>query len=301
MSLVFSNNAVVLLVSELSSVSSSFVLSSGDGDLFPSVSGGDTAKLTIQDRRTGAIEIMDLVNRVGDSLTVVRGREGTTAQTWPAGSLLSHRVTAETLSAFLQDTDAADAAIASLQSRVDVLETQVNTGIMLIEQHKIPIGGIYISADAVNPGSSTRLNYGTWIAFAAGRCLVGVGTAGGLSWNTLETNSTDAHERTISEANLPSHNHAVDPPATTATTVAGGEHTHSLNRASAIGGNGGNSQKFNIQASTLQSFDTTGASGEHTHEVTVDIPQFNSASTGGGVPINITQPSIGVYMWRRTA
>lgn len=39
----------------------------------------------------------------------------------------------------------------------------------------------------------------------------------------------------------------------------------------------------------------------HTHQVTVDVPAFDTASAGGGAAHDNVQPSIAIYIWERTA
>jgi hypothetical protein len=64
-----------------------------------------------------------------------------------------------------------------------------------------PVGSIYISTLAANP--NTLLGFGTWVAFGAGRVMVGLGAA---PFNTLEaTGGEQNHTLTIPE--MPIHHH----------------------------------------------------------------------------------------------
>jgi len=104
--------------------------------------------------------------------------------------------------------------------------------VALVNAMRIPVGGLYMSASDTDP--ATTLGYGTWAAHAAGRALVGVGSASGLDWDVGDLKGDD--RRTLSEANLPSHTHScnstgshthsVDPGNTT--TTSGGSHSHSV-------------------------------------------------------------------------
>ena len=67
-----------------------------------------------------------------------------------------------------------------------------------------PVGSIYINAAvATNPG--TLLGFGTWVAFGAGRVMVGI-DASQTEFDTLEeTGGAKTHTLSISE--IPSHTH----------------------------------------------------------------------------------------------
>jgi microcystin-dependent protein len=74
-----------------------------------------------------------------------------------------------------------------------------------------PVGSIYIETTGVNPG--TTFGFGTWVAFGAGRVLVGVGTSdavyaagatGGESKHALTSAENGAHTHVISDPNNPS-------------------------------------------------------------------------------------------------
>ena len=101
----YANNARTTMAGSLSNVATSVVLQSGAGALFPSPNNGlgQFAKATIQDAATGLRnEIVYITARTGDILTVLRGQDGTTAQTWSAGDTVFEGVTAATLASFVQ-------------------------------------------------------------------------------------------------------------------------------------------------------------------------------------------------------
>jgi len=118
-----------------------------------------------------------------------------------------------------------------------------------------PVGSIYFQvAVATNPNS--LLGMGTWVAYGAGRVLVG--KAGSGTFDTLnEELGAETHSLTIAE--LPSHTHVVN----------------SFMRTN----NGSN----------------TGGAGSGGNE------NRSAQATGGGDAHSNLQPSITVYMWKRTA
>lgn len=108
----------------------------------------------------------------------------------------------------------------------------------------LPVGAIYISTVSTNP--STILGYGTWVAFGAGRTLVGVDT-GQTEFDTVEeTGGSKTHTLDISE--IPSHSHTVNVGntgyGTTSLTSAG---TNNNFQAGGIGSTGGDGAHNNLQ------------------------------------------------------
>ncbi len=86
----FTNNATSVLSADISAVDTSFDVSVGAR--FPSPTGGDYFYLTIDDGSD--IEIVKVTARSGDTLTVVRAQQGTTARAFVAVTPVALRVTA---------------------------------------------------------------------------------------------------------------------------------------------------------------------------------------------------------------
>ena len=101
----YANNASTTLAGSANNTVTTLVLQSGAGALFPSPNNtiGEYAKATLQDFATGLRnEIVYITARTGDVLTVIRGQDGSSAQTWSAGDKIFEGVTAATLSGFVQ-------------------------------------------------------------------------------------------------------------------------------------------------------------------------------------------------------
>jgi hypothetical protein len=136
-----------------------------------------------------------------------------------------------------------------------------------------PVGSIYINAtNSANP--ATYFGFGTWVAFGAGRVMVGFNASDPLFDTAEETGGSK-------DAIVVSHTHSITDPG----------HTHEQDGNigpfflySGGGGNPGIGQP--LQANVDVSTSTTG--------ITVN-------STGSsGTNANL-QPYITVYMWKRTA
>lgn len=91
----FANNAVGVLQTGISNSDTTLDLNTGQGALWPSLGVGDWCWTTITDGTN--IEIVRVTARSSDTLTIVRGRQGTSAQSWSAGVAVQMRLTRQTL------------------------------------------------------------------------------------------------------------------------------------------------------------------------------------------------------------
>ena len=102
--ILFANNAATTIASAISSSATTITLASGTGALFPSPSTHQYFKATLYPATAGTQlpEIVHVTARSSDTLTVVRGQEGTTAQVWGAGAPLDNLITAATVNVLPQ-------------------------------------------------------------------------------------------------------------------------------------------------------------------------------------------------------
>ena len=106
MAVLFSNNASSTLASAINSSQTSVTVATGTGTLFPAISGSDSFYATIVNS-SNLLEIVRVTGRSGDTLTVVRGQEGTTARDYAAGDKIELRVTAAGLNSKFDKTGGA--------------------------------------------------------------------------------------------------------------------------------------------------------------------------------------------------
>lgn len=105
--IVFANNAQSSLAAPISNTATSLQVQAGQGSLFPNPNPGDVFYVTMTDVATQTnIEIMICTARVGDTLTVSRGQEGTAAQNWLVNDIIGERWTAAQCAAMLQQGQA---------------------------------------------------------------------------------------------------------------------------------------------------------------------------------------------------
>jgi hypothetical protein len=112
--LLFKNNAVQQLASGITSTSASLTLTPGAGASFPTPSAGQQFIATLIDAATGTLNEIIVVTAVsGDTFTILRGQEGTTALSWLAGDFLKMLVTQGTAQAMAQIVQAQASAFNS--------------------------------------------------------------------------------------------------------------------------------------------------------------------------------------------
>ena len=196
------------------------------------------------------------------------------------------------------------------ETRLATLEAKIGN-----VQELYPVGSIYIGINSTNP--STYFG-GTWVSFGTGKTLVGIDSSdelfdlieetGGSKSVTYTPNGTVGnHTLTVSE--IPAHTHGSKTlsgyinfkrfgTSGTGTDLAmgtGGILTKTPTSSSMTLINGGLSSKKDIyyDAVTINAtheHDSVGGSGAHNHEF-----------TGTEASLDIIQPYITVYMWKRTA
>jgi hypothetical protein len=101
------NNASGTLATAISASDTGIVLTTGNGASFPALGVGDYFYATLESTG-GTFEVVRATARSGDSLTVVRAQEGSTANSFAAGARFELRVTAQSVAdiAQLYATDA---------------------------------------------------------------------------------------------------------------------------------------------------------------------------------------------------
>jgi len=303
MTVLFSNNASATLASSISTFATSITVSTGQGALFPSPTGGAYFFATLTDS-SNTLEIIKVTARTADVLTVVRAQEGTTSHTYAAGDKVELRVTAAALSSFAQLTADQTFSGANTFSGATSLSAPTITGVSTAPtasygtnttqlattafvqaalQALYPVGSIYSSTVSTNPG--TLFGFGTWVAYAAGRVLLGT------DGSTYTAGATGGSADAITVA----HTHTA---SLTGTAATGGTHTHTY-KTYGLGNTGviGNAYT-NYDWGFVQTGNPTGtAEGAHSHTVSTSGTTDSTGSSGTNANL---QPYVVVYMWTRT-
>lgn len=135
-----------------------------------------------------------------------------------------------------------------------------------------PVGSIYINA-GVTANPATLLGFGTWVAFGAGRVMVGLNGSDPLFDALEETGGSK-------DAVAVSHTHSA--------TVSDPGHIHSTGQAF---GSSGSVSPLDSGGNSLVSTTTSSTTG-----ISVSISTTGSSGTNANL-----QPYITVAMWKRTA
>lgn len=101
MPVLFSNNASATLASAITAAATTITVTTGQGARFPAASGSNIFYATLVDSSNN-LEIVRVTARSGDSLTVVRAQEGTTARAYNAADRIELRATAAGLANMAQ-------------------------------------------------------------------------------------------------------------------------------------------------------------------------------------------------------
>lgn len=104
MGIKFKNNAESTLATTISASDVGLAVAYGDGSKFPAAGSGDYFYLTIE-ATDGTYEVVKVTARTGDSMTITRAQEGTTALAFSAGALCELRITNQGLLDLLAQID----------------------------------------------------------------------------------------------------------------------------------------------------------------------------------------------------
>lgn len=148
----FANNASTTLSAGINASTTSLVVASGGGALFPAPTGGDFFYCTIQSG--AAIEIVKVTGRSTDTFTIVRGQDGTTGQSWSSGATIELRLNAGTMAIYNRFVSVEDfGAIPDDVTKAAINTTAINAAMTWGGANNIPIhllGGVYYVDGAIN-------------------------------------------------------------------------------------------------------------------------------------------------------
>ena len=206
---------------------------------------------------TEATEITETTDYIPvvDTSDTTQDSTGTTKKA-TVRKLLGDRVLPDTIVGTTETQTLTDKTL----STGSVIDANVN--VIEVLKKAYPIGSVYINAsNSTNPAS--LLGFGTWVAFGAGKVMVGL-DAGDTSFDTVgETGGEKTHTLTVAE--MPAHKHK-------------------------FGYTGGNTD------ATGSPYSVGKAIGHDPSNV-----YSETTSTGGDGSHNNLQPYIVVYFWKRTA
>ena len=304
MGVLVKNNAYSTLSAGITSGATSITLSAGTGSRFPTVGASDYFFATLIDSSNN-LEIVKVTARSSDTLTVVRGQDGTTARAYTAGDRIELRVVAALLEAVRDSIAPADNTVSTakivdgavtLAKLAAAVQAALNPAGSLAPYAGTtePTGWLFCYGQAVSRTTYAALftaigtTYGTGdgstpfnLPDLRGRVIAGQDDMGGTSANRLtgQTGGLDgdtlgatggAETHTLTEAQLAAHKHFI------AANTQPSDNSPTLSAAQ--------------QAAY---YNNTGGSGTYIlNGVSTAATIGLSSSTGGGAAHNNVQPTI---------
>ena len=120
----FTNNASTQTVKSVSSVDTTITVAENEAAIFPRLESGDYFLLTLMDIH-GQHEIVKCTSRTDSVFTVVRAQENTTAHSFPIGSLVELRLTADSITRVAED-----ASTTKVHATIDVQSVGAASGLV---------------------------------------------------------------------------------------------------------------------------------------------------------------------------
>ena len=158
---------------------------------------------------------------------------------------------------------------------------QLNSGLYGVLDKVYPVGSIYISTVSTNPDALMFGDNGdtTWVAFGAGKTLIGIDSTDTDFDTVEETGGDKTKSKTIAVNELPKHKHR--------TPLR----------------NSGMNNNFGIVSSpTITSFIESQETSTQSPLTDDEIyNSSNSQQTQQAMSLDVVQPYIVTYMWKRTA
>lgn len=167
-----------------------------------------------------------------------------------------------------------------------------------------PVGSIFMSVSPTNP--NTSLGFGTWVAFATGRVVIGVDT-GDASFDTVEETGgakTVAAAGTVSAPTftgsaLGTHTHT--PGTIVPSAHAAHTNNHSVVTSASAMGTGFGDVAAVISVAAHGTHATHTMSGTSSADSAGTPAGTNSAPTFTGSATSVVQPYITAYFWKRAS
>ena len=166
----FTNNAATTLASGISSSDTSLTVATSTGSLFPTISGSQYFYCTLTNTG-GTIEIVKVTARSGDTMTVVRGQDGTSAVAWNAADKFELRLNRIDLLNFPQldstNTFAQDQTFSGKVNKYTFTSPATGATLTLADNSTLTTVGAYaLTFTATNTTSLTLPTTGTLATLA---------------------------------------------------------------------------------------------------------------------------------------
>ena len=189
----FTNNASSTLASSITTVATSLTVASGQGSLFPTLSGSQYFYCTLENTAGTSREIVKVTARSTDTFTIVRGQDGTTGIAFAGGDKVELRLVAAELNNFPKLDEANTFTGANAYGTPASITLTNATGLPnsgLVNNSVTVTAGTGLSGGgAVALGGSTTLTNAGVTSIAAGTGISVSGSTGAVTVTNTATSS----------------------------------------------------------------------------------------------------------------
>lgn len=173
MPVLFTNNASTTLASGITAAATSITVATGQGALFPTISGSNFFYATLANT-SNVLEIVKVTARTGDTMTVVRGQDNTTATAYVTGDKFELRPTAASLAWKVdQDFTGTLSGALTFSAAVTLNGTLSGTGLTNYFASPPAIGGTAAAA-----GSFTTLSASSTVTLSPASANIAISPTG---------------------------------------------------------------------------------------------------------------------------
>lgn len=140
---IYANLVAGTIAANIGPADTAILLGAGQGATFPAITGGNWYYATLVHNTLGIVEIVRVTAKSADTLTVVRGQDGTGAASFTTGTLVELRLVAQTLREL--DYRAAMGVangLATLDAGVKIPDAQLSANVPLLTAGKLNISTI---------------------------------------------------------------------------------------------------------------------------------------------------------------
>lgn len=174
--IVFSNFANTTLASGINNAATSITLALGTGSQFPSPTGGQYFVIVFTDAATKTLhEVCNCTARTGDTLSIVRAQESTTALSWNAGDFVACVPTAGQMAACAQSDSAVFTNTPTAPTATYGTNNNQIANAAFVQAAITPVSSVIGSASNMAMLNSTA---GTSVTFSADEVVVGAALGG---------------------------------------------------------------------------------------------------------------------------
>jgi len=213
MALKYTNNASTTLSANITTSATSVTVA--DASDFPAIGAGDYTYITFATTDATKVEIVKVTGRSGNTFTVVRAQDNTTAQTFTAGDLCELRITAKLME------DALDSIVQGISDRKDYTVTGSTT--VFPVSYDVGFVDVFLNGVRLDPSDFTATN-NTSVTLSSAATTGDLVTC--IGWGTFQLVNTVINDLNNVNVPSPTNGQALTYDTTSSKWVASTAYTH---------------------------------------------------------------------------